>query len=206
MPAGKIWIPRSKRVRRRRASGFKKAVRAIAKKAVMSQAETKTGVVSQTTSFGSSGTFLPIWSTVSQGTAQNNREGDEIQSLGVKIRGHIRLEPTVITGLREWCGYRMMVVSGKRPLTSSDMPLFKGAVDPEVLTVHYDRYFKFSSTNYATFLNKYIKFKRNVKYAGATVAKNELYVWLVPIPEGTGLTTTTGYGAVLDYQQYYKDI
>lgn len=201
--SGKILrnYPKQKR------SNFKKAVTAIAKRAVMTQAETKTAVVTHNVSYGSSGTFSGgLWNAITQGTAQQNRIGDEITSLGIKIRGINLLDPSVVTGGREHSGVRMMVVSGKRPLTSGDMPQFKGAVDPEALTVLYDKYIKFNTTNLAHFLNRYIKFKRVVKYAGAVPTRNEIYVWLIPAPVGTGLTTTTGYSCNIDFQLYYKDV
>lgn len=211
MPGGRMYLAKAfrkpQRKYKKRTTGFKKAVTAIAKRAVMTEAETMTGVITHSVNFGANGTFTGgIFQPIAQGTAQNNRIGDQIRSLGIKIRGQVNLDPNFITGNKEFTGYRMMVVAGKRPLTSSDMPQFKGAVDPEALTVLVDRYYKFSSTNLATFLNKYVKFKRVIKYAAGVPTRNELYVWFIPGPSGVGLTTTTGYTVNIDIQSYWKDV
>lgn len=204
-------ITRSNAARRKvyakRKSNFRKAVTAIAKKAVMTEAETMTGVITHNVNFGANGTFTGgIFQPILPGTGQNNRVGDEIRSLGIKFRGHVLADPNVITGNIAYTGYRLMVVAGKRPLTSGDMPQFKGSVDPEALTVLYDRYYKFNSNSPANFLNKYISFKRVIKYAAGVPTRNELYIWLIPSPLGVGLTTTTGYTVNMDIQQYWKDV
>lgn len=206
MAAGKIYkyVPKK---RSTKSKNFKKAVTAIAKKAVMSEAETMTGVVTHSVNFGSNGTFTGgLFQPIAQGTAQNNRVGDEIRSLGIKVRGNINVDGTIITSGREYSGFRMMVVAGKRPLTSSDMPQFKGAVDPEAITVISDRYYKMNNTNLAVFINKYYKFKRVIKYAAGVPTRNELYLWIIPVPLGGGLTTSTGYVCNIDIQHYWKDI
>lgn len=188
-------------------SGFKKAVTAIAKKAIMTEAETKTGVVTHSSNFGTNGYFATnTWAAIGQGSAQQNRVGDEIRALGVRVRGHIQIDPAVITGNRELIGYRLLIVAGKRPLTVADMPTFRGATDPEVLTVLSDKYYKYSSINFANFMNRYIKFNRVIKYTSGAVTKNELYMFFIPAPLGTGITLNTGYALSLEMQLYYKDV
>jgi len=192
---------------------FRKAVSTIAKKAVMNVAETKTQTSNHTAAFGATGVLWSpagggMFASVVKGINQGDRIGDEITSLGVKIRGYVNINNTVITAGYQHCGFRMLLVAGKRPLTTGDLPLFRGAVDPELLTVISDRYVKLTSTNYGMIVNKYIKFKRNVKYVGGTTVKNDLYLWLIPNPEAlqTGLTTTAGYVVNVDMQLYYKDV
>lgn len=215
MPAGRMFLAakagRGRRRYKRRATSFKKAVSTIARKVVLRQAETKTGFATWNQSIGSNGVMYSVngggvFSSIQQGTAQQNRIGDEITVLGVKLRGHVLLEPAIITANREFSGFRMLVVSGKRPLTSGDMPGFRESIDPDRMTVISDRYYKLDSNNLAVFLNKYIKFKRHVKYSGSVAIKNDLYIWIVPAPLGTGLTTTTGYSIVVDMQPYFKDV
>lgn len=204
MAAGKIFKVMSKKPRRK-ASNFRKAVTAIAKKAVMNEAETKTGFVDWNLPFGANGILLPIWTSVTQGDAQQNRDGDEIHSLGVRLRGIVQQAPGIITAEQDISGVRMIVAAGKRPLTSADFPIYKGAIDPEVLTVLSDRYINYATTKRGVWMSKYIKFPRKVLYQGAAVNKNELYVFLVPFG-GTGLTTTTGYQVNMGVQLYFKDL
>lgn len=193
--------------KKKKKSEFTKAVTAIAKKAVMTEAETKTGVIIYSGLFGTNGYFSSnLWSSIAQGTAQQNRVGDEIRALGVRVRGHVQIDPAIITANRELVGYRLLIVAGKRPLTVADMPSFRGATDPEVLTVLSDRYYKYSSTNFANFLNRYIKFNRVIKYTSGNVTKNELYMFFIPGPLGTGITLNTGYALSLEAQVYYKDV
>lgn len=204
-------VYKASRKPRGRTSGFKKAVSAIAKKAVLRISETKTGVFSNNLTYGSSGTLFGavgggLATSIGQGVQQNQRVGDQIRFIGLKIRGFQGIDPTVVTAQQGLCGMRVLVVAGKRPLTSADMPVFKGACDPEILTVISDRYHKLTSNNFGVFMNQYIKFHRNINYVGSAAVKNELYLWLIPAPYGTGLTTTTGYAANLDVQMYWKDL
>lgn len=207
MPAGKIYVPKSVRRnrRRRRASNFKKAVRSIARKAIMTEAETKTGVLGWSTAFGTNGTLLGIWSSVGQGTAQQNREGDEIRSLGIKMRGYVSQDPSTITAMQDANSVRMMIFTGKRPLTLTDVPNWQGAVDPETITVLQDFYVNFSTTKRYLYIQKYVKFNRKVKYALSAVNKNELYIACVGFG-GTGMTATAGNFINVQIQQYFKDI
>lgn len=214
MPAGKMFLAAKagRRYRKRRATGFKKAVSKIARKVVLREAETKTGATSWSANFGASGVFYSvngggIWSSVTQGTGQSNRIGDAIKSLGVKARGYVSLVDTTITAGREYCGFRMVICTGKRPLTSGDMPQnIKQQIDPEVVTVLSDTMHKVDSQSWLKLLNKYIKFRRNVHYSGNVAIKNDLYIWLIPVPLGTGLTTSAGYTAQIDFQVYFKDV
>lgn len=190
---------------KKRASGFNKAVSTIAKRVVLNEAETKTGWFQQNSSFGANGLLQSVWSSVTVGTGQQNREGDEIRSLGVRLRGYIQQVPGVITSEQDMVGIRMIVASGKRPLTSGDFPTYNGAIDSEIFNIVQDRYIQFSTTKRCQWLNKYIKFNRKVLFQGAAVNKNELYLFLVPFGGG-GLTTTTGCQVNLGYQLYWKDI
>lgn len=214
MAAGKMFLAAKAGRRRRykrRASGFKKAVSSIAKRVVMRQSETKTASVGWTTNFGTNGAWYTvngggIWSSIVQGDAQNNRDGDTVRSLGVKIRGRINIDSNTFTGLREYASYRMLICTGKRPLTSGDMPSYQGTIDPEVLTVLSDTYHKLSNDSFINPVNKYVKFSRLVRYNGLVAIKNDLHVFIIPVPIGTGLTTTAGYGLQIEFQPYFKDI
>lgn len=213
MPAGKMMLAAKagRRYRKRRPTGFKKAVSTIAKKVVMRQAETKTANASWTTAFGSGGTFYSInggglWSSITQGDAQQNRDGDRVKSLGVRVRGRVNIDGGVITAGRQYCGFRLLICTGKRPLTSGDMPTFVGTIDPDVITVISDTYHKLNEDNWMKILNKYVKFQRTVIYNGLVAIKNDLYIWVVPSPLGTGLGLNTGYGLNLEFQPYFKDI
>lgn len=207
MAAGKIFLAKAYRKparRYRKKSGFRKAVTAIAKKTLMTQSETKTGWFEQNATFGINGVLQSVWSSISQGDAQQNRDGDEIHSLGVKIRGYIG-QSTITAGTGDQNAVRVIIASGKRPLTSGDFPTFNGAIDPEVLTVLSDYYINFDTTKTMRYFQKYIKFPRKVLYQGAAVNKNELYVWLVPFGGGN-IQTTTGNVVRLGYQMYFKDL
>lgn len=212
MPAGKmILAAKARRRYRRRASGFKKAVSTIARKVVMRQAETKTGSTAWVPTFGSAGTFLSVnggglWSSVVQGAAQQNREGDVIKSMGFKIRGTILADSATITAGRELLGLRVLICTGKRPLTSGDMPTFRGTIDPDVITVISDRYYTFTSDNLKKFFNMYVKFPRRIQYSGNVAIKNDAYIWVVPSAYGTGLGLNTGYVGSIEFQTYFKDI
>lgn len=208
MAAGRMYLAKAYRKPARKykkASGFRKTVTAIAKKAIMTQSETKTGAFEQNAAFGVNGILQPVWNSIAQGDGQNNRDGDEIHALGVKLRGYVGQDTTIITGLRDANAVRMIVASGKRPLTSGDFPTFNGTIDSEVLTVLSDSYIQFDTTKTLRYFQKYIKFPRKVLYQGAAVNKNELNVWLVPFG-GTGLTTTLGNVVRLTYQMYFKDL
>lgn len=189
----------------RRASNFKKAVTAIAKKATMRLAEHKYAVLNSNQQFGANGLLVPMYAGVTQGDGQSNRDGDQIRSTGVTIRGYLAQDPTVITALQDFNGIRVMLVSGKRPLTTGDMPGYKDAIDKERLNVLQDYYVNFSTTKRNVFFKKYVKFPRVIPYEGATPNKNELYFWVVPIG-GTGLTTTTGNFINVNYHIGFKDI
>lgn len=202
---------KARRYRKRRATGFKKAVSSIAKKVVMRQAETKTAATPWAPAFGSTGTFLSfngggLWSSITQGDGQQNRDGDVIKTLGFKMRGYVQLDPTTVTAGRELTGIRVLICTGKRPLTSGDMPTFRGTIDPDVINVISDRYYSFSSDNYKKFFNQYIKVQRKVNYVGNVAVKNDVYVMIIPSPLGTGLTTLAGYASSIEFQTYFKDI
>lgn len=207
MPAGKMvkYVPR-KRSSKRKASGFRKAVTAIAKKAVMTQVETKTAQVSQNVNFGSNGTILPLWNTIVKGDGQENREGDVIRSLGVKLRGYVSIDPATVTANYDLNAVRLTICSGKRPLTSGDFPNMVGAIDPEVTNILYDGYINFTLDDRHKYFQKYIKFDRKVQYeaTGGGVTKNELYVFMRGFG-GTGHTTLAGNQCNIGYQLYYKD-
>lgn len=202
MPAGKMFKAGRKT---KKSSGFKKAVTAIAKKAVMTTAETRTAQLPVNASFGVNGYLQPIWTNVVQGNAEENRDGDEIRTLGVRVRGLFYQSPTIITAQADYNVIRMVVASGKRPLTSGDFPTFKGTIDNDVMTVLSDTYITFTTQSRQRTINKYIKFNRKVLYQGTAVNKNELYFWFVPIG-GTGLTTTAGDILDVTFQPYFKDL
>lgn len=195
---------RRRTFRKKRAGGFKKAVASIAKKAVMRQSETKTGWFQQNTSFGSNGTLQAVWTSISQGDAQQNRDGDQINALGVRIRGYIG-QSGITAGTEDQNACRVVIASGKRPLTSSDFPTWNGAIDQEIFNLHADYYINFDTTKRLRYFQKYVKFNRKVLYQGAAVNKNELYVWVVP-NGGGNLQTTTGNTLALSYQLFFKDI
>lgn len=189
-------------------TGFKKAVTAIAKKAVMTIAEPKFGVVGVNTNFGVNGVFAPMWTNVQQGVGQNQRDGDEVRSTGINIRGNIMINPGVITTNRDYVAVRFLIVSGKRPLTSVDMPGFRDAIDREKLNVHYERYINFSTTKGCYYFRKYLSYNRKILFEGTAVNKNELYFWMIPndASGGTQLTTTTGCKVELQNHLGFKDI
>lgn len=210
MAAGKMFVAARAR-KSRRPSNFKKAVTAIAKKTIMRQAETKTASVSVTGTVGLNGKVDDIWSKISQGDAQNNREGDRIKAMGVKLRGLLSIDPVVITTNQDNVVCRMLVVSGKRPLTSiADMGLtYISTVDPELLNVHHDSLFTFKLDGRTRVINKYIKFNRNILYnpTGAQPSKNEFYVVVIPYQTvAAGLTATTGVYLNYIAQPYWKDL
>lgn len=204
MPIRKMLASRKPRAYRRKASGFRKAVATIAKKTLMRQSETKTGWFQQSTAFGSNGTLQAVWSSVSQGDAQQNRDGDKIKALGVRIRGFIG-QSGITAGTEDQNAVRVIIASGKRPLTSGDFPTWNGAIDQEIFNLHGDYYINFHTTKRLRYFQKYVKFNRDVLYQGAAVNKNELYVFCVP-NGGGNLQTTTGNTLTLSYQMYFKDL
>lgn len=199
------------RKRSTKSSGFKKAVTAIAKKTVMAQAETKTASISVSAACGTSGNVVDVWSKIGQGDNQNNRDGDRIKALGIKIRGYVATDPGFVTTNQDNILVRMLVLSGKRPLTTiTDMGLtYNGTVDSELLNVHQDSLFTFKLDGRTRVLNKYIKFNRNILYNpnSNTPSKNELYVVFLPFQTVTA-GMTTGSGLYLNYiiQPYFKDL
>lgn len=205
-------IIRKKRTYRKKATTFKKTVSAIAKKAVMRVAETKTNIATFNTNFGASGVLhFPAgggcFSNVSQGTGQTQRIGDRISAIGLRLRGQVHVDPSFVSAGYQFSGFRMLLVAGKRPLTSGDMPQFRGPIDPEILTVVSDRYYKLSADNFSIFFNKWVSFKRIVHFAGSVATKNDLYLWIIPNPtQQTGLTTLAGYTVNMELQTYYKDV
>lgn len=206
MPIRKMSASRRPRTYRKRATGFKKAVQAITKKVINRQSETKTGVFSYATNFGTTGTSQTVWSSITTGSTQSNRIGDMIHAKGIKIRGVCQIDNTLVTANWDYATVRMLIVSAKRPLSlPADAPSWNGSIDPELFNVHSDRLLNFSTTKRAVFMNKYVKFDRKVPYSGVSPSKNELYIIL--IPNGvTGFTTTTGLNLNTTVQMYYKDI
>lgn len=205
MAAGKMYNATRKRTYKRRASGFRKAVTAIARKATLSVAEHKYAVGTSNNTFGVNGLLIPMFANITQGDGQANRDGDQIRSTGVLIRGQIGMDTTIITGLQDYNGVRVFVCSGKRPLTTGDMPGWKDAIDHERLNVLSDTYIQFSTTKRTLFFKKYIKFPRVIPYEGSVPNKNEMYLWVVPIG-GTGITTTTGNFLNTTYHIGFKDV
>lgn len=195
----------------RKSSNFKKAVTAIAKKATMRVAETKTTNINVLGSVGLNGTIDSVWSKIAPGDGQFQRDGDRIRALGVKLRGYLSIDPAVITSSQDHVVVRMVVFSGKRPITTvTDSALtYNGSVDPELLNILVDKFITFKIDGRTRTINKYIKFNRLVQY-GANVnvpTKNELYIGFLPYQTfGTGLTTTTGVYLNYTMQPYYKDI
>lgn len=200
-----MFVASRKRTYKRRASGFKKAVTAIARKATMRLAEHKYAVGTNNSQFGANGLFVPWFANVTQGDGQQNRDGDQIRSTGVLVRGFISQDLALITAGQDFNVCRMIICSGKRPLIASDMPGYKDAIDKEKFNVLSDTYVNFTTTKRCQWFTKYVKFNRVIPYEGSAPNKNELYLWLVPFG-GTGLTTTTGMYANLNYHIGFKDI
>lgn len=197
-PASKLPVPKTPKT-------FQKAVTAIAKKTIMRTTEHKYAVVTQTQTFGTNGFLTSLYGNVVQGDGQQNRDGDQIRSTGVTIRGRLSIEPTVITSNQDFATVRMLVVSGKRPLTSGDMPGFRDPIDYERLNVHVDKYINFSTTKRCVWMRRYIKFQRVIPFEGFSPNKNELYVWFIPIG-GSSPTTTTGFTSEVTYHIGFKDL
>lgn len=211
MAAGKIFNATKKTYRKRKSSGFKKAVQAIAKTTVLRQAETKTGNVNVLGAIGTFGAINPVWQNITQGDAQFQRDGDRIKALGVKLRGYIHTDPSVITTNQDNVFARFVVFSGKRPITTiTDSGLtYNNAVDPELLNIHHDSYIQFRLDGRTRMLNKYIKFNRNVLFnpSGGQPSKNELFVAFLPQQSVvSGMTTTAGLYLNYTMQPYFKDL
>lgn len=199
-----------KRTWRKRSSGFKKSVASIAKKAVMKMSETKTSSVSDAGDVGTNGNLFTLGSSIVTGTAQNNRIGDKIRLLGVKIRGPLSIKSSVITTQQDTVYCRVVIFTAKRPIsTITDSGLtYNGAVDPETITILSDRYVRYHVDGKNVLFNNYFKFNRVVNYnpGSTSVAKNDFYVALLPnSTEVSGITATTGLYRNFTYQLYWKD-
>lgn len=208
MPAGRMFLAKTTMRRRRykrRGSAFKKAVTAIAKRTVNRLAEHRYLALPISNAFGSNGNLTPLYANVTKGDNQTDRDGDQIRSTGVTIRGYVGQDSAVITSNQDFNAVRMIVCSGKRPLTTGDMPGYKDAIDKEKLNVLVDRYINFSTTKRQVWFKQYVKYDRLIPYEGTAVNKNELYVWLIPFG-GTGLTTTTGNYVNLNFHMGFRDI
>lgn len=204
MPAGRLvkYVPKT----RKRRSGFRKAVARIARKVVRGQAETKTGSLSISQNFGTNGALHDLWTTMALGVNQNQRIGDQVRALGVKIRGVLAMDTTIITGLQDANSIRFMVVSSKRPLVLADLPGWNGGTDPELYTVLHDRYINFATNKRYVYFQKYIKYNRKLDWDSSGVqTNNHMYIYAVPYG-GTGLLAGSGDQMNLNVQRYYKDI
>lgn len=216
MPAGRIFnataVTRYVRRRRyKRPSRFRKAVSAIAKKAVLRMDETKIAVTNHTVNFGSSGHCLVTNATrgllndVVTGTLSQQRIGDQIRLQGIKFRFNIYIDPGIYTAQREFAGFRILLVSNKNDqLLTSDFPTYTSTIDPEKMTVLMEKYVKLSGTNWSYTFNKYLKYDRLIRYVATNAIKN-VYFWVVPSPLGTGLGLSTGYSLSGTQEVYYKD-
>lgn len=204
-------MPASKRPRyRKRATGFKKSVAKIAKSVVMRQSETKTGTINWNSAIGTNGYINTVWKSINQGDGQNNRDGDRIQALGIRWRGSLWCDDTVITAKQDSVLYRLIVFSSKRPVsTITDAGLsWNSTVDPELINVLSDKISHFNLDGRAHTFNRYIKFNRKVLYELGSVNKGELYVCILPANAnaGTGMTATTGIYLASTVQPYFKDL
>lgn len=207
MAAGKMMLAaRAGRPRRRRTA---KTVRKIAKGVVMRLAETRTSQISWLGSLGSNGLLLQTYSTITKGDNQENRDGDRIRAMGVRIRGFLSIDPAVITANQDGVVCRMVVFSSKLPtatITSTGLT-YNNAPDPEKLNIISDRFVTFRQDGRCAILNKYFKFPRIVQYDGSSVTKGEFYIALIPVQNvGTGLTASTGLYVNAYVQPYWKDM
>lgn len=188
-----------------RRTGFKKAVTKIAKRVVANQTETKTGSIAAGTTFGTTGALIDVWGGLAKGTDQNQRVGDEVHALGMRIRAKIGQDPAIITALQDYNSVRMMVVVGKRPLTAADFPSMFGGIDPEVMTVLRDQYVNFATTKRQRHISLYVKLNRKVKWDSAgSITHNPIYIFLRG-EGGTGLLAGSGDIFSHDVQRFYKD-
>lgn len=203
MPAGK------KRVYRKKSTGFKKSVVKIAKSVLNKEAETRTGTVSWLGTLGLNGYLEGVYKNVTKGDNQENRDGDRIRSLGIKVRGTFFIDNGIVTTNEDSIVTRMVVFTSKRPITTlTDAGLtWNSTVDPEIVTILYDHYITFKKDGRVRAINKYIKFHRTVSYESSSVTKNEIYVAFIPYQNyGAGVTATTGMYRNLTCQYYFKDI
>lgn len=212
MPAGKMvkYVPK----RPKRSSGFRKAVTKIAKKTLMGNSETKQRIENANLPFGINGLMLPsnaangLFNGIIQGTSSASRIGDRIKVTGVKLRYNVYIDPAVITAQRENCAVRLVIATNKQDqLTTGDMPTYMGVVDPEKVTVLYDKYIRLSSLQWNYPLSKYVKFNRIARFSGVQCIGKNLYVWMVPNNiNQTGITTTTGWRCEGNAEILYKDV
>lgn len=203
-------IMKRKYKRRVRRSAFRKSVAKIAKNVVMRQSETKTGDISYTSAFGTNAYFRGIFTNITRGDSQTNREGDVLKSLGVRIRGYVLCDPSVITSSEDTYLFRFLVFSTKRPITTlTDGGLsWNGGIDPEKITVYHDSLRSFKKDGRTIVINKWVSYKRNVLYEPSTdtVNKNELYFALIPYSSyGAQLTASTGMYINWVVQPKWKD-
>lgn len=204
MPAGK------KRVYRKKSTGFKKSVAKIAKSVLNKESETKTGTINWNSAIGTNGYINTVWKSISKGDDQESRDGDRIHALGMKWRGSLWCDDAYITAKQDSVLYRLIVFTGKRPISSiTDAGLtWNSTIDPERLTVLYDRLHHFNLDGRAHMINKYFKFNRKVLYELGNVNKNELLVCILPANAnaGTGMTATNGLYLASTVQFYFKDV
>lgn len=212
MPGGRLvkYVPKTRRSRRPRAIAFRRSVAKIAKRTLMRQAETKTGTINWNSAIGTNGYINTVWKSILQGDGQSNRDGDKIQALGMKWRGSLWCDDTVITAKQDSVLYRLVVFSAKRPVsTITDAGLsWNSTVDPELINVISDKIYHFNLDGRAHTFERYIKFNRKVYYELGNVNKGELYVCILPAlaNAGTGMTTTNGLYLASTVQPYFKDI
>lgn len=204
MPAGK------KRVYKKKSTTFKKSVARIAKSVLNSESETKTGTINWNSAIGTNGYINTVWKSIAQGDGQSNRDGDKIHALGMKWRGSLWCDDTVITAKQDSVLYRLIVFSAKRPVsTITDAGLsWNSTVDTELINVISDRIMHFNLDGRAHTFTRYIKFNRKVYYELGNVNKGELYVCILPANAnaGTGMTATTGLYLASTVQPYFKDV
>lgn len=197
----KAYVPK-----RRRSSNFKKAVTTIAKKVVSRQAETKNGATQASVAFGTSGFLLNVFQAITQGVQQNNRIGDEVRTLGFRIRARIGQDTNIITGLQDQNAIRMIVAVGKQPLDINAFPDWQAATDPDNMIVLRDKYINFSTTKRMYHINQYIKVDRKILWDNAgVITKNPVYIYLVG-NGGTGLLASSGNVFNYNVQRFWKDL
>lgn len=217
MPAGRMYNATAAMRVKRRGRGtrvgrpaFRKAVSAIAKRVVLRQCETKTYSYSIANGIGSNGIIYSFFKQIAQGAAQNQRIGDRVKAMSLRLRGYLSIDNAVITSNEDSVACRVVFFSAKRPIASvTDSGLtYNSVVDPELLNVLSDRYVTFKKDGRSRWMQKYIKFPRVVSYnpTGSDPSKNELYLVIIPYSTMvTGLTTTTGMSFNTYAQLYWKD-
>lgn len=197
-----------RRIYKKRASGFKKAVSSIAKRVVNRQAETKTGALAVSVNFGTNGTLTDLWGTLAQGSGQNQRIGDQVHAQSMTFRGYVAIDTGVITGAYDRNSVRMLVVAGKRPLTNADFTSFspQTAIDHELMTVLVDKPINFATTKTLVYFHKRIKLNRTFKYdSSGAITNRPVYLFVVP-QGGTGILAGTGNSINFQVQRYFKDV